>query len=54
MSVIFPWCDECKNLIPIDDKYCCKAFPDEIPSYILFDTDIKNKLECNNGYKFEE
>lgn len=52
MSVLFPWCDECENLIPKDNKYCCKAFPEGIPSEILFDKHIKSRSECNDGYRF--
>lgn len=53
MSVSFPWCDECKNLINDESKYCCKAFPNLIPSDILFDNAIKEKKECNNGIGYE-
>ena len=53
MSVMFPWCDECKNLLPIEDNYCCKAFPNGKPTDILFDKNIKTKNECNKGIKFE-
>ncbi len=49
MSLIFPWCDECKNLRDIENMYCCKAYPDGIPSNVLFDTGIREKEECKNG-----
>lgn len=54
MSVTFPWCDECKNLISSDFQYKCKAFPKGIPLNMLFDKGIRDKKECNNGFKFEE
>lgn len=54
MSVAFPWCYDCKNLIDDENKYRCKAFPDEIPSNVLFDETIREKENCNNGFKFEE
>lgn len=53
MSVIFPWCDECKNLYSNENMYCCKAFPEGIPNKYLFKIDVRLLNECNNGIKFE-
>jgi hypothetical protein len=32
----------------------CKAFPSGIPYEYLFEKDVMELEECNNGFKFEE
>lgn len=57
MSCIIPDCSSCINLYDekINDKFCCKAFPEGIPKeYFWGPVDVKDISECNDGYKFED
>ena len=57
MPCIIPDCTSCKNLYEekINGSFCCKAFPDGIPKdYFWGSVDVKNIIECNYGYKFED
>ena len=53
MSVIFTECMECAYLYEykINDKFCCKAFPEGIPKEIFWKQN--EDKECNNGIKFK-
>ena len=52
-------CTRCKNSIKRDPsipygKHKCNAFPDGIPYKYLWEKNVTELEECNNGYKFEE
>ena len=48
-------CDRCIHIRPNIDGWtaACDAFPDGIPSEILFHTDTTKLPECNNGIGYE-
>lgn len=49
-------CDKCKNRTEKINRWtlACKAFPNGIPTDVLFFSDPSSAPECNNGIKFEE
>lgn len=49
-------CDKCIHLRPnIDGWNCaCDAFPTGIPDKYLFELDVTQLPECNNGIGYEE
>ena len=51
MSCIISMCPECKHYYQKNGIECCKAFPEGIPTNMIFSQD-EEKI-CNNGIKFE-
>ena len=49
--LILPKCEFCKKYVIKEDIEICEAFPNGIPSEVMWDPEEK---ECNNGIKFEE
>lgn len=49
--LVLPKCEFCKRYVDNGEIEICEAFPDGIPSEVMWDPEEK---ECNNGIKFEE